>query len=198
MIIGITGCPGSGKSVLAAELAVKGWALIDADEIGREVVETDPAVLDDLADAFGSDVRNISGKLNRGLVASRAFSTPENTKTLNDIVHPSLIRRLKSQVNVLRVENANAVVDCALIFEWGIGDIFDTVVCVTADERLRKERIMNRDGRSSDDIENLFSSQLPENEKAERSDIVFENNSSTDKIREFGLSLAKLSGVPGE
>ena len=60
MIIGITGCPGSGKSALAADLAMRGWALIDADEIGREVVESDPAVLEDLADAFGGDVLDIS------------------------------------------------------------------------------------------------------------------------------------------
>ncbi|MFC1551694.1 dephospho-CoA kinase [Candidatus Latescibacterota bacterium] len=195
MVIGITGCPGSGKSALAAVLAMQGWALIDADEIGREVVETDPAVLDDLADAFGSDVLDISGKLNRGLVARRAFSSPENTGTLNDIVHPSLIRCLKSQVNELRAENANVVVDCALIFEWGIGGLFDTVVCVQADEELRKKRIMERDSRSPDDIENLFAAQLPESEKIRLSDMVFENNFHTEKIREFGLT---LSGLPGK
>jgi dephospho-CoA kinase len=198
MVIGITGCPGSGKSALAAVLAMQGWAVVDADEIGREVVETDSAVLEDLADAFGADVLNISGKLNRGLVAQRAFSSPENTVKLNDIVHPSLIRRLKSRVGELRSENSNAVVDCALIFEWDIGDLFDTVVCVQADEELRKQRIIARDGRSSGDIENLFAAQLPESEKIKRSDMVFENNFSADKIGEFGLHLSSIDGSTDE
>ncbi|MFC1650608.1 dephospho-CoA kinase [Candidatus Latescibacterota bacterium] len=195
MVIGITGCPGSGKSALAAVLAEQGWTLIDADEIGREVVENDAAVLDNLVNAFGSDILDSGGKLNRHLVARRAFSTPENNKTLNDIVHPSLIDRLKSRVDELRAGKANVVVDCALIFEWGIDDVFDTVVCVQADEALRKERIMKRDGRTSRDVENLFSAQLPESEKVRRSDIVFANNFSPEKIREFGL---KLSGLPEE
>jgi dephospho-CoA kinase len=196
MIIGITGCPGSGKSALAAVLAVEGWILIDADEVGREVVETDPAVLEDIADAFGRDVLDVSGRLNRGLVASRAFSSPENTRQLNSIVHPILIRRLTSQVNELRAKNMNTVVDCALIFEWGIVGLFDTVVCVTADEALRKQRIVDRDGRSSVDIDNLFSAQLPEREKAERSDMVFDNNDDPDKIQEFGCMLAGLPRRP--
>ncbi|MFC1537894.1 dephospho-CoA kinase [Candidatus Latescibacterota bacterium] len=195
MVIGITGCPGSGKSALASVLAEQGWALIDADAIGREVVENDSTVLDALANAFGRDIIDSDGKLNRHLVASRAFSTPENNKILNDIVHPSLINRLKSRVRELKAEKANVVVDCALIFEWGIENLFDTIVCVQADEGMRKERIMERDGRSAEDIENLFSAQLAESEKARRSDIVFINNFSPEKIREFGL---KLSGLPGD
>ncbi|MFC1540884.1 dephospho-CoA kinase [Candidatus Latescibacterota bacterium] len=195
MVIGITGCPGSGKSALAAVLEEQGWALVDADEIGREVVENDASVLDSLANAFGSDIIDSAGKLNRRLVAARAFSTPENNKTLNNIVHPTLINSLKSRVRELRAEKVNAVVDCALIFEWGIENLFDTIVCVQADERLRKERLMKRDGRTPSDIENLFSAQLPESEKVKRSDIVFTNDFLPEKIREFGL---KLSGLPEE
>ncbi len=196
MIIGITGCPGSGKSMLAAELAVKGWRLIDADEIGREVVETDPAVLEDIAETFGRDVLDVSGRLNRGLVAQRAFSSPENTRRLNGIVHPILIHRLASQVNELRKKNINTVVDCALIFEWGIEGLFDTVVCVTADETIRKRRIMDRDGRASADIDNLFAAQLPERQKAERSDMVIDNSGDPGRIAEFGHKLAAIPERP--
>lgn len=190
MIIGITGCPGSGKSALAAVLAEQGWILVDADDIGRQVVENDPDVLDALVHAFGGDILTSDGKLNRHLTAHRAFSSPRNTKILNDIVHPSLINRLKTRVDELRAGKATAVVDCALIFEWEIDGLFDTVVCVSADERLRKERIMKRDGRTSADVENLFSSQLPESEKVRRSHMVFANDNSSEKIREFGLSLS--------
>ena len=56
MVIGITGCPGSGKSILAGVIAEQGWILINADDIGREVVENDPLVLGELANAFGQDI----------------------------------------------------------------------------------------------------------------------------------------------
>ena len=102
-----------------------------------------------------------------------------------------LIRRLKSQLDELRAGGAKTVVDCALIFEWGIENIFDTVVCVTADEELRKKRIMERDGRSPEDIDRLFNAQLPEREKVRRADIVLENNDESDSIGEFGRMLAE-------
>ena len=192
MIIGITGCPGSGKSILAAVIAEQGWVLIDADTIGREVVEHDSSILNELTKAFGKDILDSDGKLNRHLVAKRAFSNSENNQTLNEIVHPSLINRLKSRIAELRAEKNDVVVDCALIFEWGIERLFDVVVCVQAHEQIRKERIAKRNGRSSEDIEGIFSAQLPESEKVKKSDIVYANNSSIDKIRAYGLMLSEL------
>ncbi len=81
MIIGITGCPGSGKSILAAVIAEQGWVLIDADNLGREVIENDSSILNELSEAFGKDIMDSDGKLNRHLVAKRAFSNPEIIKS---------------------------------------------------------------------------------------------------------------------
>ena len=192
MIIGITGCPGSGKSILAAVIAEQGWVLIDADNLGREVIENDSSILNELSEAFGKDIMDSDGKLNRHLVAKRAFSNPENNQKLNKIVHPSLINRLKSRITELRTEKTDVVVDCALIFEWGIESLFDVVVCVQAHEHIRKERLAKRNGRSSEDIEDIFSAQLPESEKVKKADIVFANNSSIDIIRVYGLMLSEL------
>ena len=192
MVIGVTGCPGSGKSILASVIAEQGWILINADDIGREVVENDPLVLDELANAFGQDIINADGNLNRHLVARRAFADSEKNQVLNDIVHPALIDRLKSRIEKLQEEKAHAVVDCALIFEWGIESLFDVVVCVQAYEHIRKERIIKRDSRSSDEVEGIFSAQLSEGEKVERADIVLANNRSIDRIKAYGLMLSEL------
>ena len=192
MIIGITGCPGSGKSILAGVMAEQEWVLVDADEIGHEVVEDDPVVLGKLTEAFGRDIIDADGKLERHVVAKRAFADKGKTRQLNDIVHPVLIDRIISRINELRSKKNDAVVDCALIFEWGIEDLFDIVVTVQSHEHLRKERLLKRDGRSSDEIEGMFSAQLPESEKVSRADIVFANNSSPDRIEAYGLMLSEL------
>jgi len=192
MVIGVTGCPGSGKSVLAGVIEEHGWILVDADKIGREVVENDPSILGKLANAFGQDIIDDNGNLNRHLVALRAFADPRKNQVLNDIVHPALINRLKSRIDELKEEKVHVVVDCALIFEWGIESLFDVVVCAQAHEHIRKERMMKRDNRSSDEVDGMFSAQLPESEKVNRADIVLTNNGSIDRIKAYGLMLSEL------
>lgn len=192
MVVGVTGCPGSGKSVLAGAIVAHGWLLVDADDIGREVVEGDIAVLDKLREAFGSDILDDEGRLKRRLVAQRAFPDLENIRKLNSIVHPKLVDRLKSRIEELRTEHDRIVVDCALIFEWRIENLFDVLICVQAHEQTRKERIMKRDDRSSEEVEGIFSAQLPEREKVSKADIVIGNNSSIEKIMSYGLMLSEL------
>ncbi|HKK19911.1 MAG TPA: dephospho-CoA kinase, partial [candidate division Zixibacteria bacterium] len=74
MIIGITGMIGSGKSTAARILESLGAVVIDADQIGREVVEKDPRVLHRLARQFGNGILTRSGKLDRAALASLAFA----------------------------------------------------------------------------------------------------------------------------
>jgi len=198
MILGVTGCPGSGKSILAAEISRQGWKLIDADEIGREVVENDTAVLGELARVFGDDILTTDGKLRRRFLGKRAFAGHESTGKLNDIVHPELIARLGKTVHDIRSSDSNGVVDCALIFEWEIQNIFDRVICVTAEEHLRKERLIMRDGRSADEIEKIFAAQLQEDEKARRADIVVKNNGSIDTMIIYGKMFAQFPGFGTE
>ena len=192
MVVGVTGCPGSGKSLLAGAIAAHGWLLVDADDIGREVVEGDPEILDKLKDAFGSDILDDEGRLKRRLVAQRAFSESENIRKLNSIVHPKLVDCLKSRIGELRTGHDRIVVDCALILEWGIENLFDVLICVQAHEQTRKERIMKRDRRSSEEVEDIFSAQFQECEKVSKADIVIGNNSSIEKIMLYGLMLSEL------
>jgi dephospho-CoA kinase len=192
MILGVTGCPGSGKSILAGILVEKGWILIDADRIGKEVVEQGTSMLTKLADIFGKDILNSDGKLNRRLLAQRAFSNPENTRLLNGVVHPELIRVIVNTIHQKKSAEVNIIVDCALIFEWGLERNFDRTICIRADEQLRKNRLMVRDGRSPEEIERMFASQLPEKEKVLKADIVLANNGTREELRAYGLMLNEL------
>ena len=190
MILGLTGCPGSGKSLVAAVITGRGWVLVDADRIGRDVVTDDPSVMTELLEAFGKDIIGPDGMLDRRLVARRAFATGEGTDRLNRAVQPALINRLAETVWTLRSQGMNGVVDCALVFEWGIEALFDMVVCVTADAGIRTRRLRERDGRTDEDIRRLFSAQLPEYEKARRADLVFVNDGPMERLAAFGCMIA--------
>ena len=194
MIVGVTGCPGSGKSVAAAAFASCGWRLIDADLLGRTVVEERREVIVALANAFGGDILRADGSLDRRLVATRAFATPETTARLNGIVHPVLIEQLLRDMSHTGDSQPDVVVDCALIFEWGIESRFDLVICVHADPECRIARIMARDGRSREDIERMFAAQLPEDEKCRRADLAIANNGSLERIGALSRFLCRLPG----
>ncbi len=195
MILGVTGCPGSGKSLLSGTMERAGWCLIDADLIGREVVGESRDMVDALASAFGEDIITPEGILDRRLVAKRAFANPAETAKLNSIVHPELIRWLSARIQEQRSRGEQTVVDCALIFEWGIEASFDLVVCVQADREKRIDRIVRRDGRTQVEVKRFFGAQLPEAEKVRRSDLVLSNNGSVERLESMGLLLCHLPAV---
>ena len=190
MILGITGLPGSGKSEVAALFAENGWRLIDADLLGHEVVENDETILMKLREAFGDDIIRSDGGLDRRKLARRAFESRESTERLNSIVHARLIEELNGLIEEKRGENIDTVVDSALIHEWNIGSYFDTVICVTADKEIRIQRILERDRRTRSEIEALFASQLPEQVKAARCDLVVTNNASSADL------ISKVKSLP--
>ena len=88
--VGLTGGIGSGKSTVARMLGRAGFAVVDADQIAREIMEPGSPVLTEVAAEFGADLIGDDGALNRGELARRAFATTEDTKRLNAITHPAI------------------------------------------------------------------------------------------------------------
>jgi dephospho-CoA kinase len=144
MIIGITGMIGSGKSTAARILKSLGAEVIDADQIGREVVEDDPRVLHRLARQFGDGILTRSGKLDRAALASLAFADESSRKQLNTIVHPPLLRRLKSEMKQLSKKHDLLVVDAALLLDWCLDRLVDVVVVIHAAQPTRLARLKKR------------------------------------------------------
>ena len=96
MLIGLTGGIGSGKSTVAKRLVELGATEIDADLLAREVVAPGTEGLEAVAGRFGEDLVNADGSLDRAVLAQRAFSSEENRKALEAILHP-LIQRLSRE-----------------------------------------------------------------------------------------------------
>ena len=97
IIIGLTGQTGAGKTSVGELLSQKGCEVIDTDKIAREITEKGSPVLLLLAKAFGEDILE-NGELNRRLLASRAFSSRENTEKLNSVTHPEITKRVKQKI----------------------------------------------------------------------------------------------------
>jgi len=193
IVVGLTGQTGAGKSTVADMFSRFGFAVIDSDVIARAVTDRGSPVLKDLADAFGKDILDDTGTLKRDLLAARAFSSTENTKTLNRITHPEIVRRILNTVTDKFLDGYEAVVvDAPQLFESGLGAKCNVIVSVTASEALRQERIMARDHLSEAEASLRMKAQLSEDFFREHSDIVIENTGDEESLHEQVLRAARI------
>ncbi len=192
MLIGLTGATGSGKSTVAKYLCEKyGFAHIDCDKIAREITADGSPVLVQLAHAFGEDIIRGDGSLDRALLASRAFSSKENTKLLNIITHPVITSMALAKVKSFTLEGKTAVLlDAAAIFESKIDKLCAFTVVVSTPEEIRKERIMKRDEITSQKADERIKAQLTDSEYERNADVVvcnyppYDIETETEKIFE--------------
>ncbi len=176
-VIGLTGNPGAGKSVAASCFKKYGSIVLNADQAGHELLMTGSPVFDELVDAFGCEILNDTGEINRNKLGAIVFADPEPLKRLNEIVHPHIMDGLYSRVNAFREsdEDGPLVVDAALIFEWGNGPQFDAVAVIAASTELRRERFLQARGDAGKNFDQREAAQLPQDEKIRRADVVFWN-----------------------
>ncbi len=179
--IGITGGIGSGKSTVARIIQDSGYLVLDADNIAKEILLNDKGVKQLIKSAFGQE--SFSGdKLNKDFLVASVFSSVDNVRKINSIVHPPTIKIIDELMNK-ELENKDLVfVEAALIFESEMDEILDHVLLVTSPEELRIERIIKRDSTSESKVLQRMKYQMPESEKENLSDFVLKNESSIDEL----------------
>jgi len=177
MKIGITGGIGSGKSHVSKTIEDAGYTVLNADDIAKQIMVEDESVRELIISTFGYD-SYLDKELNRAYIASKAFSSVENVKKLNSIVHPPMVYIINELMEE-ELENSKIVfVEAALVFEAEVDEILDHVLLVTADEEIRISRIKKRDNLSKEEIRDRMKFQIPENEKENLADFTIKNNSS--------------------
>lgn len=196
--VGLTGGLGSGKSTVAAILRQCGAYVIEADELGRTLMEPGQSVYEAIARTFGPDVVLPDGRLNRPQLARLAFEH-NRLNDLNAIVHPAVITEQQRWMNGVfaRDPDAVAVVESALIFEverdalargesegtladWR--NRFDRILVLTAPEDVKIARYVARVAATPEaraaaerDARQRLARQIPDAEKAARADFVLAN-----------------------
>lgn len=179
LVVGLTGPMGSGKSAVADVFVKNGFKLIDADKIAREVVEKGSETLEKLAKAFGDDVINPDGTLNRKLISKKAFSSVDTTELLNSITHPAIVSLVKKRIAEFESSGYSKIIyDAPLLFESGTDKLCDKIVCVIAPKEQRTERVKLRDNMAYTDIESRMNAQHDDSFYTKKSDFVIINDST--------------------
>ena len=143
-ILGLIGRAGSGKTTVARALEHDGARVIEADRVGHEVADRDPAVREGLVAEYGAGVYRADGALDRARVAARVFHDPEARARLDRLVHPRIVARIREEIGRLSREGFRGVVvvDAALMARWGFERECDAVIAVVAPEAAQLARLV--------------------------------------------------------
>ncbi|MFM2083051.1 MAG: dephospho-CoA kinase, partial [Verrucomicrobiota bacterium] len=144
-LIGLTGGIGMGKSAAAEILRARGVAVVDTDELARELTAPGQSALAEIQKEFGAQILVADGKLNRAALASFVFADETARKKLEAILHPRIRERWLAQVAVWRAEQKSiAVVVIPLLFETSAETQFDRIVCVACSPATQSARLAAR------------------------------------------------------
>jgi dephospho-CoA kinase len=171
-VLGLTGGIGMGKSTATGLLRERSIAVVDTDDLAREVVAPGEPALAEVGAIFGPEIIDPDGRLNRGALARRVFSDAAARQKLEAILHPRIRDRWRAQVNAWRAENrALAVVVIPLLFETHAENEFDQTICAACSAGTQRERLLAR-GWPPEQIKQRIEAQLPIAQKLEKADFV--------------------------
>lgn len=183
--IGLTGGIGSGKSLVAGMLAEKGAALVNADEVGHRSYRKGTPVYERVVASFGREVLDENGEIDRAKLGQRVFADPRQRERLNAIVWPEMAKMMAQDLEALRSRGtAVAVLEAAVLIEAGWRALADEVWVVLASPRVTRQRLVETKGMSPEQADARIRSQLSNEERRRRADVVIENNGTIQELRQ--------------
>jgi len=195
-VIGLTGGIASGKSTVAEMITGYGIPVIDADQLAREAVLPGSSALRQIVAAFGGEVLQEDGSLDRAVLAEKIFSEPSARRTLEAILHPPIKVLAQKRLDDLRREGVPAVFYMApLLIEAGVADRVDEIWVVYVDSETQLERIRQRDSVSREDAEKRLAAQMPMEEKKDYGRIVIDNSGNLEDLKSRVAALLMAEGL---
>ncbi|MFI0414909.1 MAG: dephospho-CoA kinase [Candidatus Thiodiazotropha sp.] len=182
LVIALTGGIGSGKSAVASHLESLNVPVIDADRLAHQLVKPGSPALLEIQAAFGDDLLDANGALDRSALRKIVFDNPQQRKRLEGILHPRIREAMKSWL--ANQSAPYAVLVIPLLFETGQMSLADRVLVVDCDESLQIERVLARDEISREQIRQIIASQVDRQTRLQGADDVIENNGSLEALIE--------------
>ena len=183
LIAGLTGGMACGKSFVARALAEMGCHAIEADEIGRELMQPGEKTFDEIAAAFGSEILTAGGLIDRPKLAARVFSNASDLERLNAIVHPAVAERAREKMRRIGENDAHAIVIyvAAILIESGNYRNADKIVVVTCTRAQQIERALERSGAIESEILARLDRQMPLEEKCKYADYIIDTTGAKEE-----------------
>ena len=172
--IGLTGGIGSGKSTVAALFAARGVPVIDADIVARERVEPGQPALDEITAAFGRELLDEAGRLNRARLRDLVFADPARRERLEAILHPRIRAEMERRLADCSAPYALLVIP--LLFEADQRDLVDRVLVVDLPENEQRTRVIARDALPAGQIDAILAAQASRKQRHDGADDLIDNS----------------------
>jgi len=183
-VIGLTGGIGSGKSTVSRFLAELGAVILNADEVGHEAFKPDTEIWREVVAAFGRQIVNPDGNIDRKKLGEIVFGNAESLSRLNQIMHPRMYALVKAQLEEYRRQGTRVVVlEAPLLLEAGWTPLVDEVWVTTAPEATVLKRLEERSGMSQAESLTRIHSQLPSAERVRQADVVINTDCDLDELK---------------
>lgn len=187
LLIALTGGIASGKSAVAKLFEDLGVPVIDADHVARDVVEPGTETLSRIVDAFGPEVLDSSGHLNRRALRELVFADPVQRELLESITHPAI--RAEMARRAREAGGTYQIHVIPLLIETARADQYDRVLVVDCPEEDQIRRLMSRDGSSREDAQRILAAQATREQRLAVADDVIVNTGTLADLAEFVLTL---------
>jgi dephospho-CoA kinase len=182
-LVGLTGGIASGKSTVAKILERLGAAVINADDLSREVVEPGKVAWQEIIDAFGTGVLQPDQTLDRQKLRTVIFSDRDGRKKLEAIIHPRVRALAEERIREHAVAGyAIIVYEVPLLFEVKLHEWLRPVILVACDLETQRRRLQERDHLTQTEAQKHIDAQMSLAEKRRLADYVIENNGSLEEL----------------
>jgi len=183
--IGLTGGIASGKSLVSAMLAEKGVPIIEADKVGHQTYRRGTEAYRLVVETFGTEVVVPDGEIDRRALGARVFGDPQARRRLEAIVWPAMRGMMAERLAELRDQDvAVAVLEAAVLIEADWTPLVDEVWVVAVPEEVARERLVRRNGLTPEEATARIRTQLSNQERMHRADVVIDNSGSLEALRE--------------
>ena len=202
-VIGLTGGIGSGKSAVSDRFAQHGITIVDADVASRVVVEPGRPALTRIAEHFGAELITSSGTLDRALLRSKVFSSEQERKWLEALLHPLIAEEIQS--GLANSRSPYTVLVSPLLLETTQHSYVDRILVVDVPVELQLRRTMARDNNSESQVRAIIAAQMARDTRRSRADDLISNDGSLEQLQQqvdtlhqryLALAAAKAAGAP--
>ena len=181
-VIGVTGNFGTGKTFVASIFASLGAKVLDADRIAHDAIKPGMPAYRRIVGIFGSSILDNKGNIERKRLARIVFSSKEDLRRLNRIVHPEVIKVIKRKI--ARAGKARVVViDAPLLIETNLTGLVDKLIVVKSSKRAQIERCTKKFCIKKEDVLKRMGHQIPIGEKIKMADFVIDNNGTRSETK---------------
>jgi len=178
-VIGLTGNIATGKSTVAKMLEELGATVIDADALVHKLQRQGTPVYDDIVAAFGPDILDQAGEIDRKALGAIVFADPAQLRRLESIVHPAVL--IESMRRLMAAATPVAVYEAIKLIEAGRAEMCDALWVVTARPDVQLHRLMRDRHLSEAEARQRIAAQPPQSEKIRRATVIIDNSSSLEE-----------------